>query len=157
MLPISNQLITPPAAEPQPLTLIQCLHKPPHQWAQPLWHQIHQHAPLGQLKQATLQQQTILLVSDASISAWHTGTCAWVIWSTTQLWSSKGIVPSNAKDLYSGLAKAYGIYTVLQFFQNYISSFPIILPCLLSIKLYCNNQGVLDCLQQAPPPCTPMI
>jgi len=75
-----------------------------------------------------------------SISQWcihltcHTGTCAWVIWSTTQLWSGKGIVPSTTDNLYSGLAEAYGIYTVLWFFQTYICSFLIVLPHSLTLK-----------------------
>ncbi len=51
------------------------------------------------------------------------------------------------EDLYSGLAEAYGILTVLQFFQNYLSSFPLILPSTQSVKLYCDNQGVLDRIQ----------
>ncbi len=80
------------------------------------------------------------------------GTCTWVIWSATQLWSGEGIVPSTTDNIYSGLAEAYGIYTVLQFFPNYINSFPIILPPSTSIKLYCNNQGVLDHLQCRPSP-----
>jgi len=86
----------------------------------------------------------MILVSDALVSARHTGTCAWVIWSTMQLWSGEGIIPSTQEDLYSGLAEAYGIFVVLQFFQNYLSSFPLILPSNMTIKLYCDNQGVLD-------------
>jgi len=62
--------------------------------------------------------------SDASVSAWHTGTYAWVIWSTTQLWCREGIAPSTKDNLYSGLAEAYGIITVLQFFQHYLSHYP---------------------------------
>ncbi len=79
----------------------------------------------------------------------------WVIWSTTQLWSGEGIIPSTKDDLYSGLAEAYGIFVVLQFFQNYLSHYPLILPTKLPIKLYCDNQGVIDRLQQPNNPLYP--
>ncbi len=143
-LPIPAQTIPPHVDELPPLTLAQRIHTPTHPWAKPLWHQTRHHAPFRQLKQVVLQRHPILLVSDASVSARQTGTCAWVIWSTTELWSGEGIVPSTTEDLYSGLAEVYGIYTVLQFFQTYISSFPIVLPHSLTLKLYCDNQGVLD-------------
>jgi len=127
-LPIPNQIIPPPVPKPLHPTLAQRLHTPPHKWAKPLWHHILHHAPLGQLKQAILQHHPILLVSDASVSACQTSTCTWVIWSTTQLWSGKGIVPSTTNDLYSRLAEAYDIYTVLQFFQTSTSA-PFCLYC----------------------------
>jgi len=141
-IPMHHQPIPPQV--PPTLTLLQWLQKPPAHWAPSIWHNITRHAPIGQLKQAILQKQPILLVSDASISARHTGTCAWAIWSTTHLWSREGIYPSTKDDLYSGLAEAYGIFTVLQFFQHYLSLFPIILPCSALIKLYCNSQSILD-------------
>jgi len=128
VLPIPNQMIPPPVPETLPPTLAQHLHTPPHKWSKPLWHHILHHAPLGQLKQAIVQHHPILLVSDASVSACQTSTCTWVIWSTTQLWSGKGIVPSTTNDLYSRLAEAYGIYTVLQFFQTSTSA-PFCLYC----------------------------
>jgi len=102
------------------------------------------HAPIGQLKQAILQKHLILLVSNALVSAHHTGMCAWTIWSTTHLWSRESIIPSTKDDLDSGLAKAYGIFTVLQFFQHYLSYFPLVLLRSASIKLYCDSQSVLD-------------
>jgi len=78
-----------------------------------------------------------------------------VIWSSTQLWSGEGIVPSTTEDIYSGLTKAYGILTVLSYFQNYLSSFPIIIPPATKIRLYCNNQGVLDRIQAINDPLYP--
>jgi len=141
---------------PQPdSTLLQRLHTPPQKWLQPLWHTINRHAPIGQLKQAILTKQPIILVSDTLVSPRQMGTCAWVIWSATQLWSGEGIVPSTNKDIYSGLTEAYGILTVLSYFQNYLSSFPIIIPPATKIQLYCDNQGILDCIQANEPiyPC----
>jgi len=55
------------------------------------------------------------------------------------MWSSKDIVPSTTDNLNSRLAEAYGIYTVLHFFQTYLSSFPLIMPHLMTLKLYCNS------------------
>jgi len=95
-----------PLQIPQPdSTLLQWLHTPLQTWLQPLWHTINWHAHIGQLKQAILLKQPIILVSDSLVSAWQTSICAWVIWSSTQLWSGEGTVPSTTDDIYSGLTK----------------------------------------------------
>jgi len=59
----------------------------------------------------------------------------------------RGHYPKHHGRSYSGLAEAYGIIVVLQFFQNYLSHYPLILPTKLPIKLYCDNQGVINQLQ----------
>jgi len=61
-----------------------------------------------------LIRSPILLVSNASVSIQHTRTSVWAICSTTQLWSSEGIVPSTPNELYLGLAEVYSVLTVLK-------------------------------------------
>jgi len=43
----------------------------------------------------------------------------WIIQANQDLWTGEGYVPALLSDIYSGLAKAYGIYTLLSFFQQY--------------------------------------
>jgi len=112
-LSLPKQVPHPPDIEPQHLSLAQQIQKLSHQWAMPLWHQIHWHAPIGQLKQTNVQWWPIILVSNTLVSAWHNGTCTWVIWSITQLWSREGIVPNTTDNLYSRLAEVYGICSAL--------------------------------------------
>ncbi len=99
----------------------------------------------------------ILLVSDASISACQTWTCTWVIWSTTQLWSSKGIVPSTTDNLYSRLAEAYSIYTVLQFFQTLSVPFWLFYHTQWLLNSTVTTKGFLTASNKTHPHCIPMI
>jgi len=59
-----------------------------------------------------------MLVSDAAVHPNGTGTCMWVIWAGAEVWSGEGYVPGSIQDMYSGLAEAYGIYTVLSFLSS---------------------------------------
>jgi len=115
LLPVAGLVITlqiiPPTV-PLATHLITLMHA----WADPLWHSIHPHAHTDTLHLALLANFHILLVSDAAVHPNGTGTCAWVIWAGTEVWSGKGYAPDNLQDMYSGLAEAYGIYTVLSFF-----------------------------------------
>jgi len=77
------------------------------------------------------------------------GTCAWMIWANTEVWSEEGYVPGLVTDIYSGLAEAYGIYTVLSFFYHYIQLHPfLIFPVQCTIHVYCDNSGVIQKLQR---------
>jgi len=86
----------------------------------------------------------IIIVSDAAVYADNCRTCAWTIWSNTELWTSKGFVPGHPDDMYSGLVEAYGIYTALSFLQQYCTYYPLILQQQQTVHAYCNNQGVID-------------
>jgi len=77
-----------------------------------------------------------------------TGTCAWVIWANAEVWSGEGYVPGPVMDMYSGLAEVYGIYTMLSFFQQYLLLYPITFPQKQTIHIYCDNNGVIEQLQQ---------
>jgi len=83
-------------------------------------------------------------VSDASISTASLGTCAWTIWTTHEAWSGEGYVPGLVEDMHSGLAEAYGIYTVLSFFHQYIRLYPLTLETPRPIHVYCDNRGVIE-------------
>jgi len=89
------------------------------------------------------------MVSNAAVHPSGYGSCARTIWSGIKLWSGEGYTPSSLpSDLYSGLAEAYGIYTVLSFLITYISMYPVIIPHWPPISIYCDNQGLVDCLNQ---------
>jgi len=49
--------------------------------------------------------------------------------------------------MYSGLAEAYGVYTVLRFFHHYMTVYPLVLSSQQSIHVYCDNSGVIDRIQ----------
>ncbi len=124
-LPLPLSLIQKP---PQPILahppLATCLVTPPVAWAQPLWNDIRPHAHNDTLRQALLTNNQVLLVSDAAVHPNGTGTCAWTIWATSKLWSGEGYIPGTIEDMYSGLAKAYGLYTVISFLNHYSDSVP---------------------------------
>jgi len=58
------------------------------------------------------------------------------------------IRPGPNLEMYSGLAEAYGLYMVLSFFQQYLATFPLILPPNFTIWAYCNNKGIVDQLNR---------
>ncbi len=60
------------------------------------------------------------------------------------MWSGEGYVPGIADEMYSGLAEAYGIATVLGFIAQYLNMYPLTLSSRRSIQIYCDNQGVID-------------
>jgi len=87
-------------------------------------------------------------VSDAAVHPNGTGTCVWTIWgANSELWSREGYVPGTIANMYSGLAEAYGIYTVISFFNQYLTFYPLILPPPQTIHMYCDNNGVIEHLQ----------
>jgi len=96
------------------------------------------------LCQALLTNNQVLLVSEAVVHPNGTGTCAWTIWATSELWSGKGYVPGTIEDMYSGLAKAYGLYTVISFLNHYMTLYPLVLPAPRTIHVYCDNNGVIE-------------
>jgi len=66
-----------------------------NQWAEPLWHDIWLHAHIDTLQAQFLNTTKILIVSNAAIHADGRGTCAWTIWSNTELWSGKEYIPGQ--------------------------------------------------------------
>jgi len=142
-LPIHKTTHLAPQIQPE-LTLMQRLQSKPGNWEDPLWYQITKHGSVNTLSTTITSKKTIILTSDASVTPTGQGTCAWVLWSDSILWYGEGHVPGPPDELYIRLAEAYGVYTAIQFFQNYLNLFPLTLPPGLMIKLYCNNQGIID-------------
>jgi len=142
-LPIYG-LLKPIPRPPNQKSLQQRLLIPPEPWAEPLWHDVRPHAHIDTLRAQILNTTRIILVTDAAVQPDGKGTCAWTIWSNTELWSGEGYVPGTSKDMYSGLAEAYGLYTVLSFFQQYCQYYPELLQRPCTIHAYCDNQGVID-------------
>jgi len=124
-LPVTGLVTTQLTIQPA-LPLATCLITPMHAWANPLWHSIHPHAHTDTLHSTLLANIQILLVSNAAVHPNGMGTCAWVIWARTKVWSGEGYAPGHLQDMYSGLAEAYGIYTVLSFFLQYTHYYPLI-------------------------------
>jgi len=78
----------------------------------------------------------------------RTCSCAWTIWSQKILWQGIGYVPGPSLNMYLGLAEAYGMYTALSFLEQYIATFLLVLPNLLTVQVYCDNEGLIDWLNQ---------
>jgi len=143
LLPVPGIEAPPlPRAPAQPL--ITRLTTPLAAWADNLWFHIRPHAHTDTLRSALLANLPIKLVSDAAVHPNGTGTCAWVIWAGAEVWSGEGYVPGTIQDMYSGLAEAYGIYTVLSFFLQYLYHYPLVPQRRRPINVYCDNKGLID-------------
>jgi len=136
----TNPIPAPPLPK---LPLIQQLTQPPQPWAKSLWHQIRPYANLFQLHATLGQGRTVFLVN-ASVNHCRQGTMTWIIHSKSKLWSGEGIVPGPVDKLYSGLAEAYGVLTVLSFLQHYIQHLPTTYHSPPQIYVCCTNQGASD-------------
>jgi len=133
-------------------SLHQQLLIPPNRWAEPLWHDIRPHAHINTLHAQIPSTTRILIVSNATVHTDGRGTCAWTIWSNTELWSGEGYVPSPLTNMmYSRLAEAYSLYTALSCFQQYCQYYPELLWNPHTVHAYCNNQGVIDWASQTAP------
>jgi len=115
-LPVSP-IDTAPQMPPDTQPLLTRLATPPKSWEEPLWYNIQPHAHTDALRSAIIQRHVIRLVSDAAVHPSGYGTCAWIIRAKQDLWTGEGYVPAPLNDLYSGLAKVYGIHTLLSFFS----------------------------------------
>jgi len=97
------------------------------------------------------QHKMIMLVSDALVSPNGKGSCAWTIWSQAHLWQGSGHMPGPNLDMYLGLAEAYGMYMVLSFLQQYLATFPLVLPTnmeykyIATIKDWLTNSTAMQC------------
>jgi len=89
LLPVAGMTNTPITPHPI-IPLATRLITPMTSWADPLWHSIRPHAHTDTLRSTLLANIQILLVSDAAIHPDGTGTCAWVIWAGTEVWSGEG-------------------------------------------------------------------
>ncbi len=121
-LPVVHFVHTPLTPYLQP-SIATHIFTSPDAWADPLWHNIQPHAHMDTLWHAIVNWKLICLISNAVVSSIGQGMCAWVIWAANDLWSSEDYIPSLAIDMYSGLAKAYSIHTVLSFLHQYICFF----------------------------------
>jgi len=147
---IHVQLPIPGLVQPIPvpfnnLLILQHLTTPSTTWEEPLWHEIQPHAHIDTLQAQLLNVTHITIVSDAAVHANSHGTCSWVIWANSELWTGEGFVPGHPQDMYSGLAEAYGIYTALSFLHQYCTYFPLIHRPHCTVHVYCDNQGILNC------------
>jgi len=143
-LPIQMTPNHPEKPAPIHQTVLQKLIMPPETWEGPLWDHIQPMANIGQLKLCISQRKMIMLVSDTLVSPNGKGSCVWTIWSQAHLWHGSGHVPRPNLNMYSGLAEAYGMYSVLSFLQQYLATFPLVLPMEYRVQVYCDNKGLVD-------------
>jgi len=128
----------------QSIPLATRLSTPANAWASSLWHDIQPHTHSNQLRDAIINNNRILIVSDAAVHTTRQATCAWVIWSKTDLWSGEGYVPGIHDETNSGIAKAYGVTTALRFLNQYLRLYPIALSERWKVHVYGDNQGVIE-------------
>jgi len=103
---------------------------------------------MDMLWQALIENRCILLVSNAAVQHNSHATCAWVIWSGDTPVDWRGHIPGKNVDMYSRLAEAYGIATILMFLHQYTLLYLMIIHQPGHIHLYCDNQGVIECIQE---------
>ncbi len=129
--PILNQLMTPPTL-----------------WESKLWYHILCHSKHDNLNQAILARIPVIACSDAVVDAAKFSTFSWIFYSNQVLWQGKGIVRGLADNIYSSQSEAFGIHTTLWFLSNYLLHYPNAYQNSPIIMIYCNSQGVLDCIQK---------
>ena len=78
--------------QPQCIPLATHLTTPANAWVSSLWHNMRPHTHTDQLRDAIINNNRILIISDAAVHTTGQATCAWIIWSQTELWSGKGYV-----------------------------------------------------------------
>jgi len=99
---------------------------------------------MDQILQASQNQGTIMLVSDASVQKTKQSGFAWVIsHNDVTLWKGAGLAPGLAEDIYSGRAKASGLIAGLTFLKHYVSSYEHTCFKATLLCCYCNNLGVI--------------
>jgi len=129
--PILNQLMTPPT-----------------QWEGELWHWISCHSNHDNLNQTIAADLPVHACSNMEVNAAKFSTFLWIIYSDHALWQGEGIIPGLADNMYSGQSEAFGIYTAVQFLSNYLLHYPNTYYQAPNIMVYCDSQGVLDCIQK---------
>jgi len=145
VLPIPA-LVKPAPLNTVPLPLATWLVIHPESGAKPLWENIWSHGHTDTLWSALISNLQIILASDVVVHPNGSGTCTWAIWAGKELWMGECHTPGPPIDVYSSLAEAYGMYTVLSFLQNYIWYFPLSILCRLPIHAYFYNNGLIKWL-----------
>ncbi len=146
----ARRIVQQPVTVPDTRALSLRIITPPAQWADALWYHIRPHAHTDALRQAIIQRHILRFVSDASVHPTGYGACAWIIRGQQDLWTGEGYAPAPITDMNSGLAEAYGIYTILSFFLQYTRLYPLTIPQPRTIHVYCDNAGVITRINSHP-------
>jgi len=145
-LPISDIPITsPPHLTTTPRKhLLTHMITPPTRCSIKLWDNIIPHSHLHTLHDRIATGHQITIVSDALMNAANNSCFAWIIATTQNEWMGTSPIPGPAEDNHTGQAKAYGVLTALQFLCHYLNHYPTNYSLAKSIKVYCDNQGILQ-------------
>jgi len=144
--PIRNP---PPMHQPQVstaaiTTLVAQFRAQLESWQKPLYGPITKYQNTNTLYDRCHQNQTITLVSDASVQKSKQSGFAWILTQgETKLWAGVGLALGDADDMYSGRAEAFRLLAGLIFVSYYISCFPYILECHAKLQCFCDNMGII--------------
>jgi len=117
-------------------------------WERTSWCDLRQNGPDYSLCSAILSGAPLIISSDASTNAAKSSCFAWSISLGTILWKGAGIMSSPVEDSYPGHAKAFSIFSALQFLLHYITYFPLVFPLCSPIKVICDNQGTIQRIEK---------
>ncbi len=129
-------------------SILDHLMTPPTMWESKLWHCISCYSSHDALNLSLITGQPVIACSDASVNMANFSTFSWIIHCQQALWQGEGIVPGLVEDMYSGWLEAFGILTALQFLSNYLAQYPNTYQILPTVTIYCDDQGVLDCISK---------
>ncbi len=131
-----------------PNPILNQIMDPPTLWEAELWHRITCHSHHDTLNQQLMAGHPIIACSNAAVDNAKYSTFSWIIHSDRALWQGEGIVPGLVEDVYSGHSEAFGILTILQFLEKYVTNYPNTYQTPPQITLYCDSQSVLDRIAQ---------
>jgi len=84
-----------------------------------------------------------MIVSNASVQNNGQSGFAWVIaHNAMPMWHGMGLAPGPEIDMYSGRAKAFGLYAAILFLQYYLSCYNA-LQRKVQVSCYCDNLGLI--------------
>ena len=112
-------------------------------WQRPLFGSLRKSKSPNALYQQLSQQNSVMLVSDASVQKLGQSGFAWIVaHDANHLWRGQGLAPGPVEDMHSGRAEAFGILAALIFLQHYMSCYPPV-PDTTTLTCYCDNLGVI--------------
>jgi len=124
--------------------LVAQFHAQLEPWQKPLYGPIRKYKKTTYLNDLCKQNQTIILVSDASVQKNKQSGFAWILTNGEQnLWAGVRIAPGTAEDMYSGRAEAFSVLAGLLFFNYYTACFPKTNDTHAQLQCFCDNLGII--------------
>jgi len=135
---------TEPSINTYHCTLMEQFRQTLHQWQLPLFGPIHRMQPNPAILDVSLADETISVISDASVQKSKQSGFAWTIANGSRtLWRGVGVAPGMEDDLYSGRAEAFGLIASLTFLSHYVASYGPENFNTSKLDCFCDNLGVI--------------